>query len=70
VVDDACELDQESIPRGLDDAFPMLSDLEIKKIAPMSPERRERAFLIGAHQATVAGNIGRENRLKLTGGDQ
>ena len=39
MVDDACELDQESIPRGLDDAFPMLSDLEIKKIAPMSPER-------------------------------
>jgi len=42
----------------------MLGNLEIKKIAPVGPERRERAFLIGAHQAAISSNVGRENRGK------
>jgi hypothetical protein len=30
----------------------------------VSPERRERTFLIGAHQAAISSNVGRENRGK------
>jgi hypothetical protein len=30
----------------------------------MGSERRERAFLVGAHQAAISGDVGRKNRGK------
>ena len=44
-VDDADELDQESIAGGLDDAPAVLLDLGTGELAPQRPQSREGAFL-------------------------
>jgi len=39
----------------------MLRDLGIDDFPPVRLERRERTFLVNAHQAAVAGNISRKD---------
>jgi hypothetical protein len=60
-VNDTSELDQKPIASGLDDTAPIRGNLGIKNFPPMGPERGERAFLVGTHQAAVARNIGSED---------
>ena len=60
-IHDACELDQHSIARGLDDAAVMLFDLLVDELTSMCLQLRECALLIGAHQPAVACNVGCEN---------
>ena len=61
-VDDAGELDQQAVAGGLDDAAAMLGDLGVDQFAAERLQRRERAFLVRAHQPRVAGDIGRQDR--------
>jgi hypothetical protein len=60
-IDDAGELDQQAVARGLDDAAAVLGDLGIDKLAPMRLQPGERLLLLGSHQPAVAGDIGRQN---------
>ena len=61
-IDDAGEFDQHAVAGGFDDAAAMLRDLGIDEFAPDRLQRRERAFLVVAHQPRIAGDIGRQNR--------
>jgi hypothetical protein len=47
--------------RSLDDTPAMLCDLGVNEFASARLERRDRAFLVTAHQAAVAGHIGCKN---------
>ena len=60
-VDGACELNQDTIAGPLDDAAAMIRDLRFQELAPMSIEPRQRAFLVGSHQAAVAGDVAGED---------
>ena len=60
-IDDTGEFDQHAVAGGLDDAAAVLRDLGIDQLAPVRLHLRERAFLVGAHQPTIAGDIGRKN---------
>jgi hypothetical protein len=57
----ARELDQHSVPGGLDDPPAMLGDLGIDQGLPVGLELRERTFLIDAHEAAVASHVGRQD---------
>src|SRR5215472_7940292 len=57
----ACELNQYAIAGPLDDAAAIICDLRFQKLAPMNIEPQQRAFLVGAHQAAVAGNVAGED---------
>jgi hypothetical protein len=61
-VDDARELDEETVAGGLDDAPPMLGDFGIAQFAAHCPQRRERALFVLAHQPRIAGDIDRQDR--------
>ena len=61
-VDDAGELDEQPVAGGLDDAAAVLVDLGVDQLAPNRLQRRERAFLVRAHQPRIAGDIGRQDR--------
>ena len=56
-VDDAGELDQDAVARGLDDAAGMFGDPGVQEFAAMRLEARERAFLVVADQPAVAGDV-------------
>ena len=58
-IDGAGELDQHAIAGGLDDASAMLNDFGIGQRFPERLSER-RAFLVGTHQAAVAGDIRRQ----------
>jgi hypothetical protein len=60
-VDDADELHQHTVARGLDDAAAVLGDLGVDEFLTMGLELAQRAFLVDAHQPAIAGDIGREN---------
>jgi hypothetical protein len=60
-VDRARKFDQRTIPRGLYDTAAIFRDLGIDQFAAASLERRESSFLVIAHQAAIAGDIGRED---------
>ena len=60
-VDDAGELDKEAVAHRFDDATPMIGDFGIAEFAANRPQRRERAFFVGAHQPRVAGDIDGQN---------
>src|SRR5215470_9237760 len=45
----------------------MLADLRIDQLAQMRLEAFVRAFLIGAHEPRVAGNVGGQDRCKTAG---
>ncbi len=61
-VDDAGKLDEEAVAGRLDDAAPMFGDLLIAELAANGAQRRERPFLVLAHQPRIAGDIGRQYR--------
>jgi hypothetical protein len=50
--------------RSLDDPAPVLSDLRINQFLAVRLELTKRAFLVGAHQPTVASNVASKNRGK------
>ena len=58
---DARELDQHAIPGGLDQPAPVVGDRRIDQLQTMGLETRERARLIGFHQAAVADHVGRKD---------
>ena len=60
-VDRARKFDKSTITCGLDDAAAMFRHLGIDEFAAVRLERCESTFLVNAHQAAVAGNIGRED---------
>ena len=60
-IDGARKFDQRTVARRLDDAAAMFGNLGIDEFATARLERCESAFLVNAHQAAVAGNIGRED---------
>ncbi len=60
-IDDALELHQNAVVGGLDDAPAVLRDLGIDQLPPVRLHLAERAFLVGAHQPAVAGDVGRKN---------
>ena len=61
-VDGAGELDQDSVAGPLDDAAAVLGDLRVdQEFAPMRLKPRQRAFLIGPHQAAVTHHVCRQN---------
>ena len=61
-VDCTGELYQGAIARSLHDAAAMLGDLGIDDFAPACLECSKSAFLVDAHQPTVAGDIGSKDR--------
>ena len=66
-IDDAGELDQQTVACGLDDAAVVLGDLEVAQLAPDRLQRRKRALLVGAHQPRIAGDIGGQDRGEAAG---
>src|SRR5580700_6313488 len=60
-VDDARELDEKAIARGLDDPAAVPGDRGVEKIAAQGFEGTQRADLVRAHEAAVADDIRREN---------
>jgi len=65
-IDNAMELDQESVAGGLDDAAAMLGDLRIAQFTPDRFQRGEGPFLVRPHQPRIARDIGREDRGEST----
>ena len=66
--DRAGKLDQASVAGGFDDAPAMPGDTGIDQLAPARLELGERAFLVSAHQARIAGDIGGNDRRHLAFG--
>ncbi len=63
-IDDAPELDQKPIARGLDDAAPVLLDLGVAELPANRLQHRQRPFLVRAHQTRIADDIGGQDRGK------
>jgi len=66
-VDDAGELDKQSVAGGLDEATPMLGDFRIKKLTAHGLEAFEGAALVGTNEPRIARHIGREDRREAAG---
>ena len=58
---DARELDQHAVPGGLDQPPLVLGDRRVDQLETMGLETRERARLIGFHQAAVPDHVGRKD---------
>ena len=58
---DARELDQHAVAGGLDQPPLVLGDRRVDQLETMGLETRERARLIGFHQAAVADHVGGED---------
>ena len=50
-IDDARELDKETVASGLDDATAVLGNLDIDDLLAMLLEARKGALLVGIHEA-------------------
>jgi hypothetical protein len=61
-VDHADELHEHPVSGRLDDAATVLGDLGVDQFLAMRLKLAQRAFLIGAHQPTVAGDVASEYR--------
>jgi hypothetical protein len=66
-VDDARELDEQPVARGLDDASLVLGDLAVDQLRTMRLEALERTLLVDAHQPAVADDVRREDGAQLAG---
>jgi hypothetical protein len=66
-VDDAGELDEQPVARGLDDAPLVLGDLAVDQLRAMRLEALERVLLVDAHQPAVADDVRREDGAQLAG---
>ena len=60
-LDHARELGQQPVAGGLDDSSAMLLDLRVDQSTPMLVQPCQGAFLVGAHETAVTGDIGRQN---------
>lgn len=58
----AGKLDQHAVTGGLHNASAMLGDGRIDQRLPDCFQPRQRSFLVGAHEAAIAGDIGCQNR--------
>src|SRR5271166_6530266 len=56
-IDDAGELGQQAVTRGLDDASVVLGNLGIDEFAAMCLQPGKGALLVGTHEPAVAGDI-------------
>ena len=65
-IDDAGELGQQPVARRLDDPAAMLGDAGIEQFAAMAVKAGKGAFVVGAHQPTVAGDVSRKDRRELS----
>jgi hypothetical protein len=63
-LNDARELDQDTVTSRLDDPTFVFGYLRINKFAPMGSEPRKSARLVLAHEAAVTGDISGENGRK------
>ena len=63
--DRAGELDQHTIARGLDHAAAVASDARFDQFSSARFDLGNRAFLVRAHQARIAGDIGSNDRDEL-----
>ncbi len=61
-IDDAGELDEQSVAGGLDDAAVMRGDGRVDQFAAQCLQPRQRALLVRPHQPRIAGDIAREDR--------
>jgi hypothetical protein len=53
--DNARKLDQDAVTRRFDDSAPMLGNLRVDQVVAMGAQSGQRARLVLAHQAAVAG---------------
>jgi len=58
----AAELDQNSVAGAFDNAATVFRDLGFQKLTAVSVEAGKRAFLVGAHEPAVAGDITSDDR--------
>src|SRR6516162_4989344 len=59
----ACELNQDTVTRSLDDTAAMLGDFWFQKFATMRIEPQQGAFLISSHHSAVTGHVaGKDGR--------
>ena len=65
-IDDAGELGQQPVTRRLDDPPAMLGDAWIEQFTAMAGKAREGAFIVGADQPTISGNVSRKDRRELS----
>ena len=65
-VDHAAKLDQDAVPRALDDAPVMQVDSWIDQIATQPPQPRQGAILIRPREPAVADDIGDQDRRDFT----
>jgi hypothetical protein len=65
-VDDAGELDQQTVAHRLDDPAMMLGNLGIRHLGADCPEPFQGSALVDADQPQIAGDIGREDRREPT----
>jgi hypothetical protein len=61
-VDHARELGEQPVAGGLEDAPAVLGDRRVDEPRAQRLQARERAFLVGAHQAAEADDVGGEDR--------
>ena len=61
-IDHADEFHQHPVAGRLDDPAPVLGDLGIDEFLAMGLELAQRAFLVGAHQLAIAGDVACEYR--------
>src|SRR5262249_29886058 len=60
-VDNAGELDEQPVTRGLNDASAMLLDFGVRQFAAQCRQSGMRALLVLPHEARIAGNVGGQN---------
>jgi len=61
-VDDASELDQHAVARGLDDVAAVAGDRGVDELATVCLERSQGADLVDAHQPAIADDVRRQDR--------
>jgi len=59
-IDDTCELDQQPVAGGLDDATFMARDLRVDGFGAQHLEPAESTLLVGLDQSRITGYIGRQ----------
>jgi hypothetical protein len=61
-IDDAGELDQQPVARGLDEPAAMLGDLRVDHLGSKRLEPTQRAVLVDLDQPGIPGDIGYQDR--------
>jgi len=65
-IDHAAEFDEKTVSHRLDDATAMLSDQRVDQLLAVRFQCNKSAALIVAHQAAIAGNVGRNDRCQAS----